>query len=281
MQWNAALEQQLGGSQTLTVSYVGSAAHRRLSQILYTPGLLGNPNFSQPGTSLGLTSLLVTTNRANSNLHALQTQFQRRLSHGVQVLGSYTWSHSIDNASSNFTLTQLLRGDSDFDIRHNFQAALTYDVPGKYKSRVVSALLKGWAVDGRVFARSATPVNIAGSTGADGTTGASLTFQPDRIAGQPLYVVDPNAPGGRRINAAAFQSLPVGVEGNTGRNSARGFAAVQTDLTLHREFRFAEIRVSNFARKRSTFSTIRISVPSITRPATHPSASPKTLCAFI
>jgi len=240
VQWNAALEQQLGGSQTLTVSYVGSAAHRLLSQILYAPGLLGNPNFGQPGTSLGLSSLLLTNNRGSSNYNALQTQFQRRLSHGVQVLGSYTWSHSIDNASSNFTLTQLLRGDSDFDIRHNFQAALTFDVPGKYQSRVASALLKGWAVDGRVFARSATPVNIIGTTGADASTGASLNFQPDRIAGQPLYVTDANAPGGRRINAAAFRALPAGLEGDAGRNSARGFAAVQTDLTLHREFRFAE-----------------------------------------
>jgi hypothetical protein len=42
----------------------------------------------------------LTDNSATSDYHALQVKFQRRLSHGLQVLASYTFSHSIDNVST-------------------------------------------------------------------------------------------------------------------------------------------------------------------------------------
>jgi len=52
----------------------------------------------------------------------LQVEFQRTLSHGLQALASDTFSHSIDDASSNFALLGLLeRASSDFD---NVQTSL-------------------------------------------------------------------------------------------------------------------------------------------------------------
>ena len=125
----------------------------------YLPRGLGNTNFGPNA------ALILTRNLGRSSYHALQSQFQRRLSKGFQANASYTWAHSIDNATSNFTVTQLTRGDSDFDIRHNFQAALSYDIPGSYENKLASALLKHWAIDGRFSARSALPVNIIGATG--------------------------------------------------------------------------------------------------------------------
>src|SRR6202041_773902 len=121
--------------QALTISYVGSAG-RRLLQTYNIFNIPDNPNFaSGNGTN-------ITKNGSTSNYNALQVQFQRTLSHGLQGLASYTFSHSIDDASSNFNLSDLLeRASSDFDIRHNFQAALTYDVPGEYSNHLVSTLL--------------------------------------------------------------------------------------------------------------------------------------------
>jgi TonB-dependent receptor-like protein len=240
VQWNVALEQRLGAKQAVTVSYVGSAGRRLLSQMLYSPGNLGNPNFLLSTGVYSLSNLYLTTNRASSDYDALQAQFQRQFGSGLQFLASYTWSHSIDDASSNFVLNQLLRGSSDFDIRHNFQAALTYDLPGKYTNRVLSSLLRDWSIDTRVFARSATPVNIIGSTGTDPGSGANLYYQPNLILGQSLYISDPSAPGGRRINASAFQAVAANQQGNLGRNVARGFSSVQADVALRREFGLAE-----------------------------------------
>jgi hypothetical protein len=148
---------------------------------------------------------------------------------------------AIDDASSNFFLIgSLERASSDFDIRHNFQAALTYDVPGEYSNRVLSGLLKHWAFDVRVSARSALPVDVFGNQINDPLTGGFVTIRPNLVPGQPLYVYGSQYPGGRIINYDAFNVPASGPgfdsQGNTPRNYARGFGARQMDFAIRREF---------------------------------------------
>ena len=175
--------------------------------------MTGNLNFSPNA------AIVLTTNEGRSSYHALQAQFQRRLSKGLQANASYTWSHAIDNATSNFTVRQLTRGDADFDIRHNFQAAVSYDLPLASENAVLSGLIKDWALDARVSARTGLPVNIIGSTGVDPAVPyLSLDFQPNLVQGQPLYIDDDSVPGGRRINFYAFTSAG-STQGDLGRNA--------------------------------------------------------------
>lgn len=106
LEWNVSLQQALGTSQAITISYVGSNA-RRLAQQESRSIKIQNPNFSnitfvQPGVT--------------SNYQALQLTFQRTVNHGIQALASYTWSHSIDFGSSDSALPAI-RGNSDFDVR--------------------------------------------------------------------------------------------------------------------------------------------------------------------
>jgi hypothetical protein len=64
--------------------------------------------------------------------------------------------------------------------------------------------------------------------------------------GVPLYVSDPNVPGGRRINGTPNPSdsnhfgaflIPEGsVQGTLGRNALRGFPSYQLDVSLRRSF---------------------------------------------
>ena len=78
LQWDAALEEALGSQQTLTASYVGSIGRR----VLQTATVLSpNPSFNQVN---------LIGNTALSDYNALQIQFQRRVSHGLQALASYT-----------------------------------------------------------------------------------------------------------------------------------------------------------------------------------------------
>ncbi len=230
LQWNVAIQQALGGKQTLTLSYVGSSGRRLLTQFFYFPGQLGNPNFALFG------GLQLTTNQGASSYNGLQVQYQRRLSHGVQALASYTWSHSIDNASSNFSLRELLRASSDFDIRHNFQAAVTYNVPGRYSNPVVAAILSHWGLDTRISARSGLPIEILATTAINPITRQVVNLHPDLVAGQPIYLYGSQYPGGRAINYNAFTRALGGRDGNVPRNFARGFDAVQADLALRRDF---------------------------------------------
>ncbi|HEU0123051.1 MAG TPA: TonB-dependent receptor [Bryobacteraceae bacterium] len=233
-QWNVAVEQRLSDLQSLTVSYVGSEGRRMLMNRTYRPNALGNANFSSTG------ALNITRNGANSDYAALQVQYQRRLSKGFQAQTSYTWSHAIDEASSNFELTRLLRGNADFDIRHNLQVAFTYDIPGAYQHRALSLLLQRWALDSRISARTAMPVNISNTTGFDMANGINQEYQPNLVPGQPIYLYDPAYPGGRRINRAAFATTALGVQGDLGRNVVRGFGSSQADLAVRREFGISE-----------------------------------------
>jgi hypothetical protein len=234
MQWNFSVEQALGASQTLKVMYVGSGGRRLLfSDTVFPPANLA-PNFSQ---GLGLT---LTTGRASSNYHAFQTQFQKRLSHGLQALASYAWSHSIDDGSSNFGTDQLLRASSDFDIRHNFQMALTYDLPGRYSNPFLSGAFKHWGVDTRLSTQSALPVDIICFQCAVLPDGTQINLRPDLLSGVPVYLYGAQYPGGRILNFNAFVAAPKGVQGDLPRNFARGFGSSQLDLAVRREFPLVE-----------------------------------------
>jgi carboxypeptidase family protein/TonB-dependent receptor-like protein len=235
-QWNVAIEQSLGSHQTVSASYVGAVGRRLLRQeILRRP----NPNFA---------TVFATRNASSSDYHAMQLQYQRRLSRGLQALASYTWSHSIDDVSNdssfgapigNIDLKQE-RGPSDFDVRHAFSAAVTYDIavpPGK---RFVNKILRNFSTDTIFTTRSAAPVNVlTGADGVGGFTGPNGISRPDLLIGVPLYINDPAAAGGRRINRAAF-TLPVGRQGTLGRNALRGFPLWQMDFSLRRQFNITE-----------------------------------------
>jgi hypothetical protein len=229
MQWNITLEQSLGSQQSVSAAYVAALGRRLLRlESLFNP----NPNFSQ---------VLVTTNEATSDYHALQIQFQRRLSRGLQALASYTWSHSIDIASNDSSPNAPAakidplreRASSDFDVRHTFNAAVTYGLPAPVKRALIGAILRNWSINAIATARTATPVDVF--VRRDLGFGP-FNLRPDLIPGNPLYLEDQSAPGGRQINSAAFVTPQASRQGTLGRNALRGFPVSQVDLALNRRF---------------------------------------------
>ena len=264
LQWNVALEQALGRSQSISASYVGSVGRRLIqSALIFQP----NPNYAS-GYFVG--------NSATSNYGALQIQFQRRLSHGLQALASYSWSHSIDTASAGSTgityanaLEPSLRpnangGPSDFDIRNAFSAGLTYEVAFPKTYRLATTILRGWSLQNVILARSAPPVNIFDSFGGAFPIlqNTATQVRPDVIPGVPFYLFGPQYPGGRSLNntlGAGSGGCPSGSQsvgpfcppptdangnllrqGDLGRNALRGFGAAQWDFAVHREFPIRE-----------------------------------------
>jgi RNA polymerase sigma factor (sigma-70 family) len=102
-----------------------------------------------------------------------------------------------------------------------------------------SQLLKNWRLEAIVRARSRFPLDVAGSENLLGL-GFDDAPRPDRVAGVPLWIANGNAPGGRRLNPAAFTLPSARVQGNLGRGAIRGFGFGQADLALQREFTLAE-----------------------------------------
>ena len=238
-EWNLAIEQSLGKDQNVVVNYVGSAGRKMLLAYETYPSSIGNMNFSASGAAY------VTANRANSSYNSLQVKYQRQLSHGLQALISYTWSHSIDDASSNFTSFDIVRGNSDFDIRHDFQGAVTYNIPLTATGSVVRSAFSNWSVDGRFTSRTGLPVDITGTSYVTAPNGTREYLRADLIPGQPLYVYGSQYPGGRIFNFSAFSTptaaeIAAGDSGNAPRNLLRGFSAVQLDSALQRRFQLGE-----------------------------------------
>ena len=229
-QWNIAVERSLGANQTVSASYVGAVGRRLIrTDFLFAP----SPSFTS--------SVLLVKDTASSDYHAMQLQFQRRLSRGLQTLASYAWSHSIDDASGD---TSGLgrdrgRGPSDFDIRHSFSSAITYNIPTLLHNGFGQAVLGDWSLDALAVARTAAPVSVIARV-ATLPSGDVLNVRPNHVQGAPLYLDDPSVAGGRRINRLAFSTPPAGQQGNLGRNALRGFSVWQADLALRRQFKLTE-----------------------------------------
>jgi hypothetical protein len=240
-EWNAAVEHSITSADALTLTYVGAAGRKLMRKDVYiAPG----PNFT------GEFDLL--SNHGTSNYDALQAQYRHRLSHGLQTLLSYTWSHSIDDVSSNVNYQNVPlglspssteRGPSDYDTRNTFSGAVSYDIPGP-GSGVSKKVFGNWSTDSIIYARSAPPVNVVtGQNPFAGSvlSGASSVQRPDVVPGVPFYIYPSDAPGGKVINPAAFDTpVPATAQGNLGRNALRGFGATQWDMTVRRQFRFTE-----------------------------------------
>jgi hypothetical protein len=230
-QWNVSLEKALGKSQTLTASYVGATGQRLLQEqrrnVSGANPAFGDITFFPAGLS--------------SSYQAMQIKFQRALVQGVQSLVSYTWAHGLDYGSTDPAFP-LIHGNSDLDVRHNLEAAISWDLPRPAGNFVTRNLFGGWRLDGRVLARTGFPVDLSGNFFLDPITGNTYDSGVDLIPNRPLYLHGPAYPGGRIFNGGvgainpAF-SLPLGdAQGNAPRNLVRGFGASQENVGVRRAF---------------------------------------------
>ncbi|MCU0255178.1 MAG: TonB-dependent receptor [Vicinamibacterales bacterium] len=277
-QWNATVERALGGN-TISISYVGSSGRRLLRRYFYGfastfPAAANNPLPANPDFINA--RLNVTRNDGEfadeSNYNALQLSFFRRMSRGLQVLANYTWSRAEDTGSSSVNSAtgsnsagsanlgqsgaaeaDESRGDSDFDRRHLFNTAISYELPRLETSGGAAGLLNavfvsGWAADLIFKYQSAAPITPFYGY-LDNVSGVNFPFRPDLVSGQAAWIDDGSAPGGKRLNPSAF-AVPDGVgaglqtarNGNLERNSIRGFDLYQMDLSLRRTFPFGRYK---------------------------------------
>jgi len=151
---------------------------------------LGNVNQLQPGTvqanpsgtnpdSLrpyrGYSTIIEAQNVGGSNYHSLQANLKRRLTKGFLFGVAYTWSKSLDYASSNGTNVPnvynigINYGPSDFDTRHVLVTNYVWDIPYATHStnRLVRSTLGDWQFSGTIQAQSGRPPSNGISNGND------------------------------------------------------------------------------------------------------------------
>ena len=234
LEWNVSVEQSLSKEQSVSLSYVGSNG-RRLIQQQELEVAQYNPN---------LDYIFYIANGVTSNYQAMQIKFQRSVAKGIQALASYTWSHSLDFGSNSSALP-LTRGNSDFDVRNNFQGGLSWELPGT-KRAIEGAFVNHWGVDARIMARSGFPVTLEGNQLLSPANGSVYYNNVNLVPNEPIYLNGSQYPGGRAINPAAFSVQTGTTPGDAPRNFVRGFGASQLNLAVRRNFPLHDKAVLQF-----------------------------------
>jgi hypothetical protein len=266
VQWNVTLQQALHG-QTVSIAYVGSTGQRLLTtqQLNAAQPSTATTTFQRPNPSFGL--IQYSFNEPTSNYHSLQAQLIRPMRKGLQLLANYTWSHSIDTISNDYSFGALDRASSDFDVRNNFTTALlytpTFHLNGSgFLHGVGSHLANGWHLSGFAIAHTGTPGNIQAGLYTVPSNGLQITARPDLVPNVPLWLPAPGNPAGKKVNVAAFTLPPLynpGYEfsfcqtpgcpqdltdfarqGTTPRNYVRLPGLYQFNLSLARQIQFTE-----------------------------------------
>jgi len=186
---------------------------------------------------------------SNSNYNSLQATLNKRFSHGLQMLLSYTWSHSMDDYSGsdvsdigvvpgNMVNEQSNYATSDFDRRHRFVASYLYNLPDAYhgSSAFGKKALNSWSVSGIVTLQSGLPVSIFGradffvATRADLAPGRTLesAIKSGNVADR---LGNNNNP---YFDTSAFTQPPLFTPdwGQLGRNIIRGPKQIDTDFSI-------------------------------------------------
>ncbi|HXK06579.1 MAG TPA: carboxypeptidase regulatory-like domain-containing protein [Verrucomicrobiae bacterium] len=247
-QWNVNVQHELGRDRVVELAYVGSKGTKLLgARDLNQPFPSAQPVNPRPVPQFADIDILES--RADSNYNSLQARFQQRFQHGLTALASYTWSKSIDDASSFFSSsgdanfpqnsydTRAERGLSNFDLRHRFSLSYSYDLPfGK------GALRGGWQTFGIWTFQTGRPFTVALDPNVDNSnTGQSIlgfgaNDRPNLL--RPAALSNPTPD--RWFDVSAFALPPFGSFGNAGRNILTGPGFQSVNVSLVKNLRFAE-----------------------------------------
>ena len=149
--------------------------------------------------------ITMRSNQAQSIYHSMQARYAGRfLKNSLSLNASYTFSHTIDNASEIFAFADISsanaqnpfcinsceRGNSNLNRPHAFSLSFIYDIPFQKEQRgLVGHVLGGWQLNGVDVVTSGNPFTPNESTnGAYGLGAAYLT------SGDRPFVSNPNAP---------------------------------------------------------------------------------------
>ena len=187
-----------------------------------------------PLQGVEINSFFQNQTTAESSYNSLQVSLTRRFSQKLELLTSYTFSKSIDNASGtgggagiigivnpgavadtsmilgNQLDSHANRGVSDFDRTHRFVAAFLWNIPfliDNSQSRVARAVFSDWQLSGIVIAMSGLPIDVV-DTGAGSfyglSNGSSALVRPQWATGANRGTATKNLPPGAFFNPAAF-----------------------------------------------------------------------------
>jgi hypothetical protein len=260
MIWNLNVQRQLTPSTVMTVGFVGNHGVHMIDREddvntvlpMATPQGFLWPSPTGSGTRLNpnVGDIRGEYWGGDSEYDALEVEVSKRMSHGFQAQGSYTWGKAIDTGSASvigdpftnsisslfFFCKTCRRGLSDFSIAHTFVFNYLWDVPTpKNWGAISSAVLGGWELGGIITAETGVPITPIIGGDPLGLNSNDPFAYPDRLSGpgcsNPVNPGNPN----NYIKLSCFAAPnPLTLLGNSGRNSVIGPGLVNFDFSLHK-----------------------------------------------
>jgi trimeric autotransporter adhesin len=261
--WNLDVQQEIRPSVVLNLDYTGTKGTRLDIQEA--------PNRTATGILFpNVQPFIFETSLGDSIAHAGSVRLRKRLTHGVSIGGTYTYSKSIDDASNigggativaqdAFNLSAE-RGLSIFDQRHKFSADYLIELPFGHdrmflnQKGILRSIFGDWQWSGDWSIASGFPFTprVLGSV-TDVNRGTNGTLRAD-VTGLPVSVPDPSVR--QFFNTAAFVAPPVGQFGNARRNSIIGPGTRIFNMAFTKVFPLKDTRVLEFrAQASNIFNT--------------------------
>lgn len=269
-QWNFLVQQQLTGSSTISLAYVGERNTHLMVPMPYFQ------NYMAPDGSVSPRSLFLAGNPAllddignisgtasngNADYNALQVMLNQQLTHGLQFQANYTYSKCMTNnlgyygqggqaGQGNYYYQNIYNaaaewGPCDYDAKHIFAGNFIYDLPfgrgrhfGKNMNKVVDAFVGGWKVAGIVSLHTGFPMTI---TASDASNTGSRGARADCIAPATVFGERNSPKGGYQwFDPAAFAQPADGTFGSCGVGTVRGPGLAELDGSVSKSFNITE-----------------------------------------
>jgi hypothetical protein len=263
-----SVQQQLAKNTLLDIAYVGNHGSK-LQGFLNGNQINPSAGFTRPYSNWP-SDITEALNEFYSHYDALQVRYEQRFVAGLTLLNSFTWSHSLDNASASLEGNSPSPQDannisadysqSDYNLPLSNVTSLVYDLPvgrGRHFMNTANGftdtLLGGWQISAINTMQAGTVFNVGYSPNSANAVSPQIPatyrganeYRPNIVPGQKAIKKTKLASGYiQYINLAAF-TLPetrdgsgnlVSPFGNASRNPGRSPALYQTDVALNKTF---------------------------------------------
>jgi hypothetical protein len=273
--WFLSVQRQLAKNTLLDVAYVGNhglhlqgflnANQRNLA----TLGPANAPRYYANWPS----DITEALNEFSSNFNALQVRYEQRYVAGLTLLNSFTWEHSLDNASASLEANtpspqngQNISADysqSDYNLPVANVTSLVYELPFGHGRRFMSnangaldAIIGGWQLSGINTTQAGTPFNLTYTPNSaqqvspqiSATYRGANEYRPDHVPGSRITQGKANRAANtgyvNYINYSAFVLPPIkdasnnylSPFGSASRNPGRSATFNETDLDINKKF---------------------------------------------
>jgi hypothetical protein len=271
--WNFSVQHQIAPTLTVEAAYVGNVGRHGFLNENRNQAVPGPGNFDsrRPFFKYGDEQPIYDVcNCDNSSYNSLQMKLQKRVSHGLDFLLTYTWSKAMDNGEGGYGFDNNYNvrndhGPATFDRTHAVTLLNNWELPfGKGRrymanvSKAADALAGGWRLSGVTTMYS----GVAFSPGISSAPLLNADFnavRPD-IIGSP-HVSNPSAD--LWFNPAAY-TAPQGPyrDGTASKGSLRGPALFVFNLSLSKEFVIVENKTIEFRWENfNAFNHVNLGLP--------------------